>query len=280
VTYDATEKSAYGGKPVELYRFTQGTAVYRYTDGDRPVTKGTETFGIGWPLSRTEPEISEETTRSGVKITSSKDFPIAQMFITGAPYQSIWVSILRGHADAPSEAILIWQGKVRGVSWKASKGEATIECDPVEKVIGKGGFRQTYGPYCHKELYSARCGVPEASFTTDIVVSAIGSTGFVITAPELAFKPSQYFRLGEVYFPDLGARVLIVDHTGSTVTLRSPILGLPVGAHGRVVAGCNHVWKLADGNWGDCRARFNNTDNFGGWPFVPIKNPYEVTIEG
>jgi hypothetical protein len=179
-----------------------------------------------------------------------------------------------------TETVLLWQGKVHGVSWKASKGEATIECDSVEKVIGKGGFRQTFGPYCHKKLYSPRCGVPEANFTMDFTVFALSTTGFVVTALEFGSKANQYFRLGELYFPDLGAHALVVDHTGTTVTMKTPILGLVVGTHGRAIAGCNHVWKLADGSWGDCKARFNNLDNFGGWPFVPTKNPYEVSIEG
>lgn len=279
MTYDALEKSAYGGKPVELYKFTKGITLWRHTDGDRDVVVGAETYKTGWPISRTEPEMSEETTRSSVKITTAKDHPVAQLFITGAPYESVWVSIFRMHVG-DSETILLWQGKVRGISWKASKGEAVIECDPVEKVIGKGGFRQTYGPYCHKKLYSPRCAVSEASFTTDITVSAINSTGFVITCPELGTKANQYFRLGEVYFPDLGARMMVVDHTGSAATLKAPIQGLVVGAHGRAIAGCNHIWKDGSGNWGDCKARFNNLDNFGGWPFVPTKNPYDVTIEG
>ena len=279
MSYAARESSPYGGKPVELYRFTKGTTSLRYTDGDREVVVGNETYAIGWPLSRTEPEMSEETTRSGLKITTAKDFPIAQMFITGAPFESVWVSVFRMHVG-DSETILLWQGKVRGVSWNASKGEAIIECDPVEKIIGKGGFRQTFGPYCHKKLYSPRCGVPEANFTTEFTVSAISPTGSIVTAPEFGSKADQYFRLGEIYVPNLGARAMVVDHVGTSVTLKAPILGLMVGLNGRAVAGCDHCWKLADGNWGDCKARFNNLDNFGGWPFVPTKNPYEVSIEG
>jgi uncharacterized phage protein (TIGR02218 family) len=279
MTYDALEKSAYGGKPVELYKFNKGTTIWRHTDSDRDITVGNETYKAGWPLSRTEPEMSEETIRSGLKITTAKDFPVAQIFITGAPYEPVWISIFRMHLG-DTETILLWQGKVRGISWKASKGEATIECDPVEKIIGKGGFRQTYGPYCHKRLYSPRCGVQEASFTTDFTVSNIDTTGFVITAAALGTKPGQYFRLGEVYFPDLGARVMVVDHTGSNVTLKGVIPGLMVDASGRAIAGCNHCWKMANGDWGDCKNRFNNLDNFGGWPFIPTKNPYEVTIEG
>lgn len=279
MTYDALEKSTFGGKPVELYKFTSGATIWRFTDGDVDVAVGPETYSAGWPISRTEPEMSDETTRSALKVHVARDFPIALMFASGAPLEPIWLSLYRKHIG-DSETILIWQGRVRGVSWKASKGEATIECDPVEKVLGKGGFRQTYGPHCHKRLYSARCGISEANFKTDAVITEILNNGFTLKAPEIASKPNSYFRLGEIYFPALSARALVLEHVGDYVTLRAPISGLAVGAKGHLVAGCNHVWKNADGSWGDCRSKFNNTDNFGGWPYVPTKNPYSVSIEG
>lgn len=300
MTYDALENSAYGGKPVELYKFTMGTSIWRHTDGDRDVVIGAETYKSGWPISRTEPEISDETTRSALKITVAKDYPIAQLFIAGASWQALWVSVFRAHIG-DLETVLIWQGKVRGVTWGAD-GDAIIECEPVETAFGKGGLRQNYGPYCCKRLYSPRCGVSESLFTTDFTVSAISTTGLVVTAPEFSSHPDHYFRQGEIYVPDLSARVLVVAHTGSTVTLRAPIRGLVVGASGKVLAGCDHIWRSAASSAsvaaliaggmtqaqanaqippdGHCLSRFNNLGNFIGFPYSPKNNPYTVGIEG
>ena len=279
MTYDQKERSAYGGRPVELYRFTKGTSIFRHTDSDQDVTIGAETYTAGWPLSRTEPELSKEEKHSQLKITTALTHPVAQLFMPGAPSETVWVTVLRAHVG-DTDTNVVWQGKVRGVSWKASKGEATFECDPVDKTLGKMGFRQTFGPQCNKNLYSPRCGVSEADYAVDVTISAISANGFAVTAAVFGDKPNQWYRLGELYIPTLGARMQILDHTGTVCTLKVPILGLTVGAKGRAIAGCDHCWKKADGSNGDCIARFNNGINFGGWPFVPTKNPYAVSIEG
>lgn len=279
MTYASQELSTYGGAPVELYRFTRGITNIYNTNSDRDVPVGPVVYTRGWPLSRTEPEMSDETSRSSIKITTASTHPVAQMFIAGAPSEPIWVSIFRYHVGS-TDSILLWQGKLRGVTWNASAGEATFECDPVEKVIGKGGFRQTYGPHCHKKLYSARCGVPEANFTTDFVVSGISTNNLTITATAFATKPDQYFRLGELYFPSYSTRVAVLSHVGQNIQIKQPVLGLLVGAAGRACAGCDHCYKLDATTFGTCKTRFNNLVNFGGWPFVPKKNPYAVSIEG
>lgn len=277
MTYDLNEKSAYGGRPVELYRFTKGTSIWRYTDSDLDVVYNLETYATGWPFSRTEPELSREEKHAQLKISTALNHPIALMFADGAPSETIWVTVLRMHVGDTNSAV-IWQGKIRGVSWKASKGEAVLDCDPVDTVLGKMGFRQTFGPQCNKKLYSVRCGANEAANTFDAVITGI--SGLVVTSNSFSSKPNQYYRLGELWIPTLNERALIVDHVGNSCTLKRPIKGLIVGAAGRAAAGCDHCWKKADGAPGDCIARFNNGINFGGWPFVPIKNPYAVSIEG
>lgn len=279
MTYDSLERSEYGSAAVELYSFSSGASTWRYTDSDRDFNASGVVYSGGrFSITRTEPEMSDETTRSSIKISAPSDFPIAMLFSAGAPYESVWVSVFRANSIGGTP-ILIWQGKVRSVSW-TDDGEAKLGCDPIEAVYGKGGFRQTYGPNCHKKLYSARCGAPEAMFTTPIVIESIMAGGFQVSSPILAAKPNQYFRMGELYIPAVNRRVLIVDHSGETLILRTPILNVAAGADASVVAGCDHIYKYANGSWGSCKAVFNNLINFGGCPFTPTKNPYEVGIEG
>jgi uncharacterized phage protein (TIGR02218 family) len=279
VTYDDKEKSEYGGRPVELYRFTWGTNLLTLTNADTDIVVGVETFATGWPLKRTEPELTQETQHSQLKIFTSMNMPIAALFHGKSPYDPIWVTVLRKHYDL-AETSGVWQGKIRGVVFKTTKGDAEITCDPVDKAIGKAGFRQTCGPQCNKRLYGIRCGASEASFTVYGTVSAVDSTGYVVTVPGFNSKSNGYFTLGELYVQELSAMVQIVGHTGNDVTLKRPINGLEAGMSARGVAGCDHVWVKSNGNPGDCRAKFNNAINFLGWPFVPTKNPYEVGLEG
>lgn len=279
MTYAAHELSVYGGCPVELYKFTHGVDVWYLTGAERAIVAGTETYKTGWPLSRSEPEFSQETTHSELKIYTSQNMPVALLFSRGAPWFPVWVSVYRMHRD-DTEKVLIWQGQIRSASWNLSEGTAELGCTPIETTIGKIGFRQACGPMCSKRLYSVRCGVSEASFTVSTTIATLDTTGTILTSPAFAAKPDGYYRLGEAFFQDLNARVQIIAHVGQTLTLRRPVVGLTVGLGVRAVAGCDHVWKKSNGDFGDCVAKFSNGSNFLGFPFVPAKNPYEVGLEG
>jgi uncharacterized phage protein (TIGR02218 family) len=279
MTYDAKEKSLYGGAPVELYKFTSGVNIWRYTDADTDIIVGTDTYVTGWPLNRTEPELSQEAQHSELKITTYFEMPVAWLFRSGSPWQAIWVSVYRKHRD-DAETVLMWQGKIKGVHFIPSKGEAEIICDPADKVLGKGGFRQTCGPQCSKQLYSTRCGVSESAYTVYGVVDSVDTTGYLVTSSSFATKPNNFFKLGEFYVQAMEAKVQIVAHTGNQITLKRPINGLLAGMSCRVCAGCDHVWIRANLTSGDCVSKFGNGINFLGFPFVPLKNPYEVGLEG
>jgi uncharacterized phage protein (TIGR02218 family) len=279
LTYDAKEKSDYGGCPVELYKFVHGSQYWFNTDADMDIIAGTDTYQTGYALSRSEPEFSQETCHSELKIQCPMNYPPALLFGQGAPWFPVWISVYRKHRS-DTEVVLIWQGQVRNVAWNLSKGTAELSCTPVETSMGKIGFRQSCSPQCNKRLYSVRCGAIEANFTVSGTIATIDSTGTIITSAAFATQPNGFFRLGEAYVQSLNARVQIIAHTGSSITVRRPVTGLAVGLQIRAVAGCDHVWKHADASWGDCHAKFSNRDNFLGYPFVPTKNPYEVGLEG
>ena len=305
MTYDAIEKSAYNGTPVELYKFTMGPYAWHYTDSDADVVDGADTYLAQFPISRTEPEISKETQKSDLTITTCKDFPIVQLFMSNNPPNKLWVTVFRMHSgDSAHEKLVLWQGKIRGVKYLPAGG-VEITANPIEKIISKAGFRQTFSPYCFKDLYSDRCGLSSAIYAVPFTVTAISPDRCFITSPDFATKPANYFRLGELNIPRLFVHSMVLKHLAislDTVQLSVPISGLIVGDVGTALAGCDHVWRskatadvitaaieggatvaeanLANPPDGDCNIKFNNLANFGGFPFAPIKNPYEVSLKG
>lgn len=277
MTFAALDQSIALGAPCELYQFTRGALVWRYTSFDADVPVGPVTFVAGWPLSRDEPEMSEESKRSSLRIETSADFPIALLFREGAPAEPIWVSVFRKHVG-DDETYLLWQGVLRNCNWTPASNKVEFDADPIEKVCGKGGFRQTYGPHCHKKLFSSRCGVAEADHTVPATLASLSADGFTATIPQASAKPNQYFRFGELLVLASQTRIMVLDHQGQTLRLKYPLRNVQPGAQLRLTAGCDHCWKLADGSWGSCKATYNNLVNFGGYPFVPIKNPFESGI--
>lgn len=63
-----------------------------------------------------------------------------------------------------------------------------------------------------------------------------------------------------------GAR-MIVGHTGINITLVSPMPSLVPGQAVRLYAGCDHSTTV-------CKNRFDNLANYGGFPWIPGKNPF------
>jgi len=278
MTYDALEKSVYGGKPIELFSFICGAYRLLVTNAEIVQTFLGATYETGWSITRNEPETSEETSHSDLEIYVAQDFPIASMFALNTVWQPIWLTVIRKHRD-DSGYVTLWAGKVIDCSINPSKRSATLICKPVE-ALSKIGFQQTCSPQCTRRLYSPRCGVSEAAHLVVTTLDSVSADGLTITATAFASKPNDYFKLGDLYIPALGAHMKILSHVGITLTLLRPVTGLLPGETVQALAGCDHVWKKGNGDWGDCHLKFNNAINAMMWPFVPIKNPYSVGLEG
>jgi uncharacterized phage protein (TIGR02218 family) len=69
-----------------------------------------------------------------------------------------------------------------------------------------------------------------------------------------------YLRVG-------GVPRMITQHSGDTVTLSSVLPGLAVGSAFEAFAGC-------DRSFSTCQSKFGNALNFGGFPWIPAKNPF------
>ena len=117
---------------------------------------------------------------------------------------------------------------------------------------------------CTHIFGDAGCGIALVDHTYAGTVSAIDSTGTVLTVPEFASLPDSlqggFLRVGQ-------AVRMIVAHTGSSITLLSPIIGLEVGASVSGVAGCQLTFAAC--------SHYNNIANFLGFDLIPILNPFD-----
>ena len=67
-----------------------------------------------------------------------------------------------------------------------------------------------------------------------------------------------------------GARHMIVSESYAGVELLYPV-GLAPQTPVELVAGCDHSMPT-------CAARFDNLANYGGFPFIPTKNPFSTGV--
>lgn len=270
MSFDAQERSPYGGKPKEFYRFSRSASRWLYTSADQSETIATELY-LPAPIKRNEPSMDKETKHSTLTLTVPRDFPVAQLFRSYSPGSSIWLTVLRLQRG-DTGTWLAWKGKVRGASWNGSV--ATLTCDPLDKAGSRLALRRSFGSTCDHDLYSQgsnRCQVLRASFTIGATIEAI--VGDTLKSAAFATKPDGWWVGGDVIVATGDDARMVIAHTGDTITLLSAFEGLSVGDALAISAGCDHSFAT-------CGSKFSNTVNFGGWPFVPTKNPYDVGLEG
>jgi len=103
-----------------------------------------------------------------------------------------------------------------------------------------------------------------ATYRVDGTVAAVSDTAVQVAAA--ASQPDGYFVAGMLVTANAGSR-MIIGHTGINLTMVAPMPGLTAGMDVQLYAGCDHAVAT-------CRDRFNNLTNYGGFPFIPVKNPF------
>lgn len=259
MSYDALESSIASGRPVELYRFALGALRWTFASGQTAVVYQSETYQPA-TIKRTGIEQGKEINRAGIEITLPRDNPLAGLFIASPPEGVVSVTIYRFHSG-DAETIVLWKGRVGGA--RLSGSELTLKCEPVATSLKRVGLRARYQLICRHALYSADCGALKASYGVTGEVSSVSGTSVQVAAA--ASKPDGYFVAGMLETNE-GVR-MIVGHSGVNLTLVAPMPSLAPGVAVRLYAGCDHSTST-------CQSRFNNIANYGGFPFIPTKNPF------
>ncbi len=259
MTYQLRENSVQGGEPVELYRFAQGTRKWLYTSGPDVQDHLSETYEPA-AIMRSVIDRTTDITRSGIEITMPRDSELSREFIAAPPEGVISVTIYRRHIG-DTETIVIWKGRVSGAKLTGHKLE--LSCSPISSSLRRPGLRAKYQLMCRHALYDNGCGVLKDSYKTSGVIAAVAGTQVQVNAA--ASQPDGYFNGGIISTP-VGQR-MVLSHVGQTLTLMSQIPGLQIGEAADLYAGCDHSMDT-------CRLKFSNIENYGGFPFIPIKNPF------
>lgn len=255
------EKSRHGGQPEELYLFSDGTNYWPYVSGQNAITFETRTYSP-LPIKRQALEASQDLWRQGIEVTLPRSAEVAALFIAYAPESVVTLSIHRRHAtDGVNEFATIWKGRVLSLALKGS--EAVLKCEPASVSMNRAGLRARYQLQCRYALYSPGCQLVKESFSTPGTVFAI--SGATLTVNAALALASGYFN-GGLVIGNAGTR-LILTHAGALLTLTAPISRLATGHAVTLHPGCKH-------DLGDCTNKFNNLLNFGGFPWLPKKNPF------
>lgn len=263
MSYLDKETSAAAAQPVELYRFALGTQRWTYTSGQTEIVYQGETYSPTM-IRRSGIEQGHEINRTGIEITLPRDDAIGQQFVATSPAGIVSLTIYRKHlTDTADEVIVLWKGRISGARLYGS--ELILKCEPVATSLKRVGLRAHYQRICRHPLYSAACGASPASFRVDGTVASV--SGATVQVAAAATRPDGHFVAGMMADPLTGEARMIVAHSGGNLTLIAPFPSLSVGMNVSLYAGCDHSMDV-------CLNRFNNLANYGGFPYIPKKNPF------
>jgi uncharacterized phage protein (TIGR02218 family) len=250
-------------RAVDLYRFASGADVWTLTSADEDVVHAEESY-VRESVKRGEIEQSGDINRARIKITLPRTNTLAQLLLTTVPDYAVTVTIFRHSAE---ETAVAWKGRIAGTS--AGGSEVTLECESVFTSLRRPGLRARYQRQCRHTLYGRGCTLVSADFAVPATCTA--AVGESITVTEAEAQPDGWYIGGMCEHG--GILRAIVDHRGASLTLSRSLddLVAEVDAEGdaavAIYPGCDRLRQT-------CISKFDNVLNFGGFPWIPGKNPF------
>jgi uncharacterized phage protein (TIGR02218 family) len=265
--FETYENSVEGSRPVELYIFTYQSQVYRYTSDSEDI----EVLGAEYTnmpgLARGPIEDTGSVSKSSLNITAPIDFPPSLLFEVYPPSGVVTLEIRRVQRSDLTDPKTFWLGRVLNATW--STGASQLMCESLFTRLKQPGLRRIYSKNCPHLLYGEECRADPDAFVELVVLDGVATDGFSISAPAIDAQPDGYFDGGMMKWDNSGEIISrgITTHIGDSVTLTHPIVGLTAGQTIQMFPGCDRTKPV-------CVAKFNNVVNYGGFPYIPQKNPF------
>jgi uncharacterized phage protein (TIGR02218 family) len=269
-------------KTVYVYHFLfpagSGRGPYRLIGMGRKITTSgvdgdTIPFAVGGgtfehtPSSVSHSRLVHEgvVKKQTVTVTLPLSDPLAQELSVGGVVAGISVTIFVVDLDDPVDSSLgravVWKGRVTGISNKETSTQ--IEVESLMTRLRREANRARYSRTCRHALYGPGCGVLRSAFQETKTIDAVSEEGQKLTLSDFTGD----FSLSGGLVDYLGSLYYILDYTSGVATLDRPS-DIPVGASVTVNPGCERTP-------GAC-LRFNNIENYGGFPFIPRDNPFQL----
>ena len=262
-TYSDLESSIHGGRPVELFRFVHGPQVWTYSSGPE-IEHGGDTY-VAFPIGRDDMQQTKELHKSPLEVLIPRTSELSLLYLAGNPERIITLTVFRLHVGASDGPVVYWKGRIVSCDWP-DPATAKLTCESVFTSLKRPGLRARYQRMCRHALYSEQCGVDKTTYAVAGTVSAINAAKTVLTVAAADALADGWLTGGMVETPT-GGFLFVTAHSGSSITLANPC-ALAVSDAVTLYPGCAR-------NRETCKNKFNNILNFGGWPWIPSRNPFD-----
>lgn len=260
---------------VELYKFSTTESSWLKTSSNVEQSHLGEIY-VPAVVSRSSIELKNEIAKSAISV----EIDI---------FDELAVHVLSNLANLTlSLSVFVKTDTLVGVGWKGRLSNALpsetilkLSFENIFTTLNRPGLKQRWQKTCRHNLYQRGCSLDRNDFEAAGAVSALSTE--IVLVPEANTHSDGFFTLGILQVVG-GEQSLIVSHIGSELILQHPSAGLSKdfttsgygnsygagygGVAVRLYPGCD---KLT----GTCHSKFNNLVNYGGFPYIPSRNPMD-----
>lgn len=285
MSFDDDEASEQDGAPREFIDITYGNTTHRIATGIRDMQVGAVLY-TAIPAARSELGITASGNATELTLTLPINHDLPKRYTQqGIPPKKVTVT-LWCKMVVSGEIRQLFTGDVTSMACDDAGTEATfrIPARAAEAML-RTLPSATVGRNCPHILYDTMCGIdregtnpdgnPYKLTTTVMMVNGRDIRVNLSNVPAADANRAEWAVNGEVVHVATGERMTIRTQTDlnpgisqvTDLSMQMQIVGLKVGDSVEIYAGCMHDIET-------CHAKFENKDNYGGFPDLPTKNPF------
>jgi len=251
-------------RTIELFKIVSDGVVYNLTSAAKAQTYNSETYEPA-TIGRAGIQTKNELSKANLDVRLSLDHALA-IALLGRWAESI--TSLTIFAKRTSGTDVIWKGRLANVVPEDASIRMVFES--IFTSMRRPGLRARFLKSCRHPLYGRGCYLNHADFAVPGTVTGI--SGLTVVCPAADALADGYFTGGMLEAPD-GTLSYITNHVSSALTMNriSSALATAFADEGpgleiTLYPGCDHSYAT-------CRDKFSNDDNYGGFDYIPTKNP-------
>lgn len=260
---------------IEMYKFVRDSEEWNKTSANVEASYNGDTYAPA-SIGRGDLEARNELSKSTLEIEIDIFDDLAQDLITKFTEKVLSLTLF-----IKTDAItgVAWKGRLTDI--KPTKTKLKLSFENIFTSLRRPGLRARYQKPCRHLLYGRGCNLNAEDFATAGRILSV--SGQFVTIAEAALQADGYY-LGGMLRGNDGILGYIINHSGSVLTLQRPIDSLVSdfaasgygynygnlygGLEGKIYPGCDRLRQT-------CESKFKNLDNYGGFPWIPSRNPMD-----
>lgn len=248
----------------DLYQISIGATNWRFTNAPVDKTYLANTY-TSTALKRSNIESKRDMAKANLTIEIPLSHALSVQLLSSFTEQVVSLTIFTSRDGSVNAT---WKGRL--VAIKPGDTLLSLIFESIFTSMQRSGLRARYQLQCRHALYSRGCGIDAEDF--GVAGTVTGLTGNTITVTEAASQANGYY-LGGMIEAANGIKSFIIGHSGSTLTVQRTSAALREqwadegsGTQVTIYPGCDLSRQT-------CASRFNNGLNYGGFDWIPQKNP-------